>query len=214
MDVQTETVTIGTCSTDKQETLDKLLCLGITASTTAETTDSTVVKLSKGPHDSDTPSIPLPSTSTVITSRHHTSKAKATETKFHVKSNTLDEIPPEDIPPSSEIETDRLDDPAIIPDIPESIPRPSTSSATASRQLTIKAKATETKSHVKLNTLDENPPVDIPLPSDIKTDKFDDPETILDEPESIEELKYMKLYKIYIKSDLHVSLTRLSNNEI
>ena len=122
MDVQTETVTIGTCTADEQETLNKLLCLGITASTTAETTDSTVVRSSKGPHDSDNPSIPLPSTSTVITSRHHTSKAKATETKSHVQSNTWDEIPPEDIPPSSEIEMDRLYDPAIILDIPESIP--------------------------------------------------------------------------------------------
>ena len=188
--------------------------MGITASTTAETTDSAVVKLSKGLHNSDTPSIPLPSTSTAITSRHHTSKAKARGTKSHVNSNTLDEIPSEDIPPSSEIETDRLYDPAIIPDIPESIPQPSTSLATTSRQLTSKAKAIDTKSHVKLNILDENPPVDIPLPSNIETDKFDDPETILDEPESIEELKYMKLYKTYIKSDLHVSLTRLSNNEI
>ena len=191
MDVQTGPVTIGTCTADKQETLDKLLRLGITASTTAETTDSTVIKLSKGLHDSDIPSIPLPSTSTVITSRHHTSKAKATETKSHVKSNTLDKIPPEDIPPSSEIETGKLYDPTIIPNIPESIPRPSTSTATSSRQLTIKAKATETKSHVKLNTLDENPPVDIPLPSNIETDKFDDPDTIPDEPKSIEEPKYM-----------------------
>ena len=32
-----ETVTIGTCTADKQETLDKLLHLGITASITAET---------------------------------------------------------------------------------------------------------------------------------------------------------------------------------
>ena len=65
---------------------------------------------------------PLPSTSTAITSRHLTSKAKATETKSHVKLNTLDENPPEDIPPSSEIETDKHDDPATIPDVPEFIP--------------------------------------------------------------------------------------------
>ena len=32
-----ETITIGTCTTDEQETLNKLLHLGITASTTAET---------------------------------------------------------------------------------------------------------------------------------------------------------------------------------
>ena len=37
LDVQMETITIGTCTADKQETLDKLLHLGITVSTTAET---------------------------------------------------------------------------------------------------------------------------------------------------------------------------------
>ena len=58
--MQTETVTIGTCTADESETLDKLLHLGITAHTTAETTDSTVVKLSKGPHESDIPNIPTP----------------------------------------------------------------------------------------------------------------------------------------------------------
>ena len=212
--MQTETVTIGTYTADESDTLDKLLCLGITACTTAETTDSTNVKSSKGPHKSDIPSIPLPSTSTATTSRHLTSKAKATETKSHVKLNTLDENPPEDIPSPSDIETDKHDDPATIPDVPESIPLSSTSTATTSRQLTSKAKATETKSHVKLNTLDENPPEDIPLPSDIEMDKHDDPATIPDAPESIEEPKYMRLCKTYIKSDLHVSLTRLSNDEI
>ena len=64
-----------------------------------------------------------------------------------------------------------------------------------------------TKSHVKLNTLDENPPEDIPLPSDIEIDKHDDPAITLDIPESIEEPKYMRLYKTYIKRDLHVSIT-------
>ena len=52
---------------------------------------------------------------------------------------------------------------------------------------------------MKLGTLDENPPVDIPLPSDIEMDKFDDPETILDESESIEEPKYMTVQNIYQK---------------
>ena len=156
--MQTETVTIGTCTADKLETLDKLLCLGITACTTVETmcSDSTNVKLSEGPykvfsvHESDIPSIPLPSTST----------------------------------------------------------------ATTSRQLTSKAKTTETKSHVKLNTFDENPPEDIPLPSDIETDKHDDPAITPDIPESIEEPKYMRLHKTYIKRGLHVSLTKFSDDEI
>ena len=98
-------------------------------------------------------------------------------------------------------------------DIP-SIPLPSTSTATTSRQLTSKAKATETKSHVKLNILDENPLEDIPLPSDIETDKHNDPAITPDVPESIEEPKYMRLYKTYIKRDLHVSLTKLSDDEI
>ena len=87
LDVQTETVTIGTCTADESETLDKLLRLGITAHTTVETTcsDSTNVKLSEGPHEvfsvhkSDIPSIPLPSTSTATTSRQLTPKAKATD---------------------------------------------------------------------------------------------------------------------------------------
>ena len=67
---------------------------------------------------------------------------------------------------------------------------------------------------MKLGTLDDNPPVDILLPPDIESDKSGDPETRLDEPAFIEEPKYMKLYKTYIKNDLHVSLTRLSNDEI
>ena len=148
--MQTETVTIGTCTADESETL---LHLGITACTTVETicSDSTNVKSSEGPykvfsvHESDIPSIPLPSTST----------------------------------------------------------------ATTSRQLTSKAKTTETRSHVKLNTLDENTPEDICLPSDIETDKQDDPAITLDIPESIEEPKYMRLYKTYIKRDLHISLTKI-----
>ena len=37
LDVQMETITIGTCTADKQETLDKLFRLDITSSTTAET---------------------------------------------------------------------------------------------------------------------------------------------------------------------------------
>ena len=70
---------------------------------------------------------------------------------------------------------------------------------------------------MKLDTLDDQPPVDIPLPLEIDLDfeseKSDDPETSPDKP-VIEEPKYMKLYKTYIKSDLHVSLTRLSKDEI
>ena len=170
MDVQTETITIGTCTTNEQETLDKLLCLGITASKTAET----------------------------------------------------DKILPEDITlssdlPASEIEMDRSYDPSIILDIPESTPQPNTSSATTSRQPTIKVKPIKTKLPMKLDTLDDNPPVDILLPPDIdpdiEPDKSGDPETRLDEPAFIEEPKYMKLYKTYIKSDLHVSLARLSKDE-
>ena len=162
-----ETITVGTCTTDEQETLDKLLRLGITASTTAET----------------------------------------------------DKILPEDItsssdPLASEIETDRSYDPTIILDTPESTPQPSTSSASTSRQPTVKVKPTKTKLLGKPGTIDENPPVDISLPPNIKLDKSGDPESRPDEPAFIEEPKYMKLYKTYIKSDLHVSLTRLSNDEI
>ena len=157
-----ETVTIGTCTADEQETLDKLLHLGITASTTADT----------------------------------------------------DNILPEDItpssdPPASEIEMDRS-----VLDIPESTPQPSTSSASTSGLPIIKVKPKKTKLPVKLSTLDDNPPVDIPLPSDIELDKSGDTETRLEEPAFIEELKYMKLDKTYIKNDLHVSLTRLTNDEI
>ena len=67
---------------------------------------------------------------------------------------------------------------------------------------------------MKLNTLDENPPEDIPQRSDIETDKHDDPAITPDIPESIEEPKYMRLYKTYTKNDLHVSLTKLSDDEI
>ena len=110
--MQTETITIGTCTADELETLDKLLHLGITACTTVEImcSDSTNVKSSEGPYEVfsvyelDIPSIPLPSTSTATTSRQLTSKAKATETKSHVKLNTSDENPPEDIPLPSDID--------------------------------------------------------------------------------------------------------------
>ena len=145
--MQTETVTISTCTADKSETLDKLLHLGITAHTTCS--DSTNVKSSEehyevfSVHESDIPSIPLPSTSTVTTSRQLTSQAQA-EGLYEVFSVHKSDIP--------------------------SIPLPNTSTATTSRQLTSKAKATETKSNVKLNTLVENPPEDIPLPSGIETD--------------------------------------------
>ena len=77
-------------------------------------------------------------------------------------------------------------------------------------------KASKTKIPVKLDTLDQQP-VDIPLPPEIDPDfeseKSDDPETSLDKP-VVEQPKYMKLYKTYIKSNLHVSLTRLSKDEI
>ena len=171
LDVQMETITIGTFTTDKQETLDKLLHLGITASTTAET----------------------------------------------------DNILPEDITLSSDLlasetETVRSYDPSIILDIPESTPQSSTSSAISSRPSTVKVKPIKTKLPVKLDTLDDNPPVDIPLPPDIdpnfEPDKSGNPETRPDEPAPIEEPKYMKLFKTYIKSDLHVSLTRLSKDKI
>ena len=102
-------------------------------------------------------------------------------------------------------------------DISESIPQPSTSSATTCSQLTIKAKASKTKISVKPDTLDDQPPVDILLlpeiDPDFESEKFDDLETSLDEP-TVEEPKYMKLYKTYIKSNLYVSLTRLSKDEI
>ena len=164
-----ETITIGTCTADEQETLDKLFHLGITSSTTAETK--------------------------IIS-------PKDTTTSFNL--------------PASESETARSYDSSIL-DISESTPQPSTSSATTSRQSTVKAKASKTKIPVKLDTLDDQPPVDIPLPPEIDPDfgseKSDDPETSLDKP-VIEEPKYMKLYKTYIKSDLHVSLTRLSKDEI
>ena len=160
LDVQMETITIGTCIADEQETLDKLFCLGITSSTTAKT----------------------------------------------------DKILPEDIIlssdlPASESETVRSYNPSIILDIPESTPQPSTSSATTSRQPTVKVKPLKTKPPVELDTLDDYPPVDIPLPPEtdpnFEPDKSDEPETSPDEP-LIEESKYMKLYKTYIKSDLHV----------
>ena len=165
-----ETITIGTYTTDEQETLVKLLHLGITSSTTAET----------------------------------------------------DKILPEDITPSSDLpasesEMVRSYDPSIILDIPESTPQSGTSSATTSRQPTIKVKPLKTKLPVKLDMLDDYPSVDIPLTPKIdpnfEPDKSDNPETSPDEP-LIEEPKYMKLYKTYIKSDLHVSLTRLSKDEI
>ena len=109
LDVQMETVTIGTCTTDEQETLDKLLCLGITVSTTAET--------EKIPPEDITPSsdplaseiemdrpvldisesTPQPSTSSVSTSRQPTVKVKSTKIKLPVKTGTLDDNPPVDI---------------------------------------------------------------------------------------------------------------------
>ena len=162
-------MTIGTCTADKLETLDKLFCLGITSRTTAETK-----KISP----------------------------KDTTTSFNL--------------PASESETARSYDSSIL-DISESTPQPSTSSATTSRQSTIKAKASKTKISVKLDTLDDQPPVDIPLSPEIdpgfESEKPDDPETSPDKP-VIEELKYMKFYKTYIKSDLHISLTRLSKDQI
>ena len=77
-----------------------------------------------------------------------------------------DKILPEDITPSSDLPASEID-PSIILDIPESTPQPSTSSATTSRQPTVKVKPIKTKLPVKLDTLDNNPPVDIPLPPDI-----------------------------------------------
>ena len=146
-----ETITIGTCTADEQETLDKLFHLGITSSTTAETKDTTT---------------------------------------------------PSNLP-ASESETARSYDPSIL-DISESTPQPSTSSATTSRWSTVKAKASKTKIPVKLDTLDDQPPVDILLPPEIDPDfeseKSDDPETSPDKP-TIEEPKCMKLYKTYIKSN-------------
>ena len=116
MDVQTETITIDTCTADKQETLDKLFRLGITSSTTAETE-----KLS-------------PMDTTISTNL-----------------------------PASVSEMARSYDSSIL-DISESTPQPSTSSATTSKQPTVKAKASKTKIPVKLDTLDDQPPVDILLP--------------------------------------------------
>ena len=169
LDVPMETITIGTCTADEQETLDKLFHLGITSSTTAITE-----KLS--PKD------------TTMSSKL----------------------------PASVSETARSYDSSIV-DISESTSQPSTSSATTSRQSTVKAKASKTKIPMNLDTLDDLPGVDILLPPEIDPDfeleKSDDPETSLDKP-TVEEPKYMKLYKTYIKSDLYISLTRLSKDEI
>ena len=172
MDVQTESITIGTCTADEQETLDKLFHLGITSSPTTETG----------------------------------------------KILSEDIPPPYDLP-ASESETANSYDPAIKLDKLESTPQPSMSSAAAStyRQPTAKVKPLTTKLPEELDILDDYPPLDIPLPSkndpDFESDKNDDQETSPDEP-VIEEPKYMKLYRTYIKSDLHVSLTRLSKDEI
>ena len=170
LDVETETVIIGTCTADEQETLDKLFRLGITSSTTTET--------EKLPSRETTMSPDLPA-------------SESGKARYH-DSSTLD--------------------------ISESILEPSTSSATtSSSQLTVKVKASKTKISVKPDTLDDQPLVDIPLPLEIdpvfESEKFDDPETSPDEL-IIEEPKYMKLYKTYIKSNLYVSLTRLTKDEI
>ena len=172
LDVQMESITIGTCTADKQETLDKLFHLGITSSPTAETG----------------------------------------------KILSEDIPPPYDLP-SSESETANSYDPAIKLDKLKSTPQPSTSSAAAStyRQPTTKVKPLKSKLPEELDILDDYPPLDILLHSendpDFESDKNDDLETSPDEPVT-EEPKYMKLYRTYIKSDLHVSLTRLSKDEI
>ena len=136
----------------------------------------------------------------------------------------IGKIPSEDIPlpydlPASESETSYSYDPTIILDKLQSTPQLSTSSAAAStsRQPTAKVRPLKTKLPEDLDILDDYPPLDIPLPSkndpDFESDKSVDQETSPDEP-IIEEPKYMKLHRTYIKSDLHISLTRLSKDEI
>ena len=111
-----ESITIGTCTADEQETLDKLFHLDITSSTTAET-GKTLPEDIPPPYDlpasesetasSYNPIIILdklestsqPSTSSAAasTSRQPATKVKPLKTKLPEKLDILDDYPPLDI---------------------------------------------------------------------------------------------------------------------
>ena len=136
-----ESITIGTCTADEQETLDKLFRLGITSSTTAET-GKILPEDIPPPYDlpaseSETASFydpiiildklkptPQPSTSSAAasTSRQPTAKVKPLKTKLPEKLDILDDYPPLDIPLPSEndpdFESDKSDDQETSPDEP------------------------------------------------------------------------------------------------